>query len=179
MAAAIAPAPLPVPLDQVKAFLRVSGSEEDALLAGLVRTASDLCEAFIRTALIDRDVEERIPASSAWTRLSLAPVRAILGLSAIGAGGEASALGADEHAVDIDSSGDGWVRVLRSDGPGRVLVRYRAGQASDWNGVPEPLRHGIVRMTAHLYTHRDSEDGGAPPAAVAALWLPYRRLRLS
>ena len=59
-----------------------------------------------------------------------------------------------------------------------MLVRYGAGRAHDWNGVPEPLRHGIVRMAAHLYTHRDGEDGGAPPAAVTALWLPYRRLRL-
>ncbi|HYJ30004.1 MAG TPA: head-tail connector protein, partial [Allosphingosinicella sp.] len=62
MPAPIVPAAAPVPLEQVKAFLRVAGSEEDALLAGLVRTAAALCEAFTRSALIEREVEETISA---------------------------------------------------------------------------------------------------------------------
>jgi uncharacterized phiE125 gp8 family phage protein len=57
-------------------------------------------------------------------------------------------------------------------------VHYRAGLAAGWNGVAEPLRQGVVRMAAHLYAHRDAADGRGPPAAVTALWLPYRRLRL-
>ena len=178
-AAAMLPPPLPVPIEQVKAYLRIAGSDEDALLAGFVRTASELCEAFTRTALIEREVEETIPARTAWARLEVAPVQAILAVSAVAAGGSASALAAQDHAIDIDAAGDGWVRVLRSGGAGRAIVRYRAGRAADWNGVPEPLRQGIVRMAAHLYTHRDRDDGSGPPAAVTALWLPYRRLRLS
>ena len=53
-----------------------------------------------------------------------------------------------------------------------------AGMASDGNGVPEPLRQGIVRLTAYLFNARDG-SGGEPPAAVTALWRPYRRMRLS
>jgi hypothetical protein len=46
--------------------------------------------------------------------------------------------------------------------------------------LPAALRHGILRLAAHFYTHRASEGapGGEPPAAVTALWRPYRRLRL-
>lgn len=179
MASAVAAPPLPVPIEQAKAYLRLSGSEEDALLAGLVRTASELCESFTRIALVEREVEEAVPATPAWTRLGLAPVRAILSLAEPGEAGEAAVLATGDYAIDIDAAGEGWVRVLRSGGAARVLVRYRAGQAKDWNGVPEPLCQGIVRLAAHLYTHRDDESGGAPPAAVTALWLPYRRLRLS
>ena len=178
MAAAALPPPLPVAIEQVKAYLRIAGSDEDALLAGLVRTASELCEGFTRTALIEREVEETIAARPAWTRLEVAPVRAILAVSALAADGSTSALAAEDYAIDIDAAGDGWVRVLRSGGAGRTAVRYRAGRAADWNGVPEPLRQGIVRMAAHFYTHREREDGSGPPAAVTALWLPYRRLRL-
>jgi uncharacterized phiE125 gp8 family phage protein len=169
----------PVPLEEVKAFLRVAGTEEDALLAGLIRSAGDLCERFTRLALIQREVEERLAASRAWARLGQTPVRAILGVSALDAVGAETALPAGDYSVDIDAAGDGWVRVLRSEKAGRILVRYVAGQAEDWNGVPEALRHGVVRLAAHLYTHRDREDGSGPPAAVTALWLPYRRLRLS
>jgi uncharacterized phiE125 gp8 family phage protein len=57
-------------------------------------------------------------------------------------------------------------------------VRFRAGLGADWNDVPEPLRQGLIRLVAHFYTHRDAADAGAPPAAVAALWRPWRRLRL-
>jgi uncharacterized phiE125 gp8 family phage protein len=178
MAPDVLPPPLPVPIEQVKAYLRIVGSDEDALLAGLVRTASELCEAFTRTALIEREVVETIAAPAAWARLGTAPVRAILAVSSVAADGSATALAPGDHAIDIDGSGVGWVRVLRGAGARRIEVRYRAGLAADWNGVPEPLRQGIVRMAAHLYAHRDGEDGAGPPAAVTALWLPYRRLRL-
>ncbi|HEY0013908.1 MAG TPA: head-tail connector protein [Allosphingosinicella sp.] len=174
--AAKPPAPL-VPVEEVKAYLRVAGSEEDALIASLVRSATELCEAFTRTALVERDAVETIEARAAWTRLSLAPVRAITGVSALSVLGAESALAAEDYAIDIDARGEGWVRVPGS-AAGRVAVRYRAGQAAGWNGVAEPLRQGVVRMAAHLYAHRDGADGRGPPAAVTALWLPYRRLRL-
>lgn len=179
MAALLNPPALPVPLEPVKAYLRIDGSDEDALLAGLVRSATELCEAFTRLALIERDVEETVPARPVWIRLEQAPVRAILAASALPEAGEPAALGSGDYAVDIDAAGDGWVRVLRRGGGGRVLVRYKAGLARSWNAIPEPLRQGIVRMASHLYTHRDRADGAAPPAAVTALWMPYRRLRLS
>ncbi len=60
----------------------------------------------------------------------------------------------------------------------RLRVTYAAGQATDWNGVAEPLRHGIVRLAAHLFANRDTPEERGPPAVVAALWRPYRQLRL-
>ena len=86
-----------------------------------------------------------------------------------------SVVSADNHAIDIDASGDGWVRM--SSGPtATIRVRYQAGMAANWNGVPEPLRQGIVRLVAHMHLHRDGDQ--SPPAAVAALWRPWRRMRL-
>jgi uncharacterized phiE125 gp8 family phage protein len=179
MANAVNPPPLPVPTEPLRAYLRIEGSEEDALLAGLLRSASEFCEAFTRLTLADTEIEQWLPARPGWTRLDRAPVRAILSVAGAGAGAEPVPLAADDYGIDIDAGGDGWVRVVRSGAAGRVRVRYRAGLAADWNGVPEPLRQGIVRMATHLYAHRDGEDGAGPPAAVTALWLPYRRLRLS
>jgi uncharacterized phiE125 gp8 family phage protein len=178
MATAVMPPALPVPLEQAKSYLRIAGSEEDALLAGLLRSATELCEAFTGLALIEREVAETLPARREWMRLAHAPVKAILGVAGLGPAGEPSALASGDYAIDIDAAGDGWVRILRAGDASRVLVAYRAGQAADWNGIAEPLRQGIVRMAAHFYAHRDREDGIGPPAAVTALWLPYRRLRL-
>lgn len=54
-------------------------------------------------------------------------------------------------------------------------VHLTAGLADDWASLPDALRQGIVRLTAHLFAERDM---GEPPAIVAALWRPYRRMRL-
>jgi len=170
--------PAAVALDEVKAFLRIGHSEEDGLLAGFLRAAEAACEAFTGLALIEREAAETLAASAQWRRLGLTPVRAISGVAAVGADGGETALAADAYAVDIDAAGDGWVRVTQAGGAKRVLVRFTAGLAANWNGVPEPVRQGIVRLAAHLYGARGEAAGAAPPAAVAALWRPWRRMRI-
>jgi hypothetical protein len=47
-----------------------------------------------------------------------------------------------------------------------------------WAEVPPALGEGILRFAAHLYRDRDSASDSEPPAAVAALWRPYRTLKL-
>ncbi len=167
--------PAPVPLQELKSLLRIITSEEDALLSGFMRAAAEMCEAFTGRALIERAVEETLPASGAWTRLSAAPVRSIEGVAAF-AEGVAVPLATEDYSLDIDASRDGWVRVSSLDEHKRVQVSYHAGMAVNWNGVPEALRQGILRLAAHLYANR--EEAADPPAAVTALWRPWRRLRL-
>lgn len=163
----------PLPLAEAKAFLRIASSEEDALLAGLLRSAIATCEAFTGRLMIARDVTETVPAAPGWVRLSAAPVGAIGTVAAVDGEGEETALAPSGYAVDIDAAGEGWVRAAA--GGSRIRVGYRAGLAEDWNGVPEPLRQGVVRLAAHLYAERE----GDPPAAVTALWRPWRRMRLT
>ena len=168
-----------VALDEVKTYLRITTGDEDALLAGLIRTASDTCERFIGQRLIVRGAEETVPVSSEWRRLTLTPVAAISGMTGVPETGDPFALPVDSYGVDIDSNGDGWVRVLSAGQARRVTVAYRAGMGVDWNAVPEPLRQGIVRLVAHLFVERDAHDAPGPPASVSALWRPWRRMRLS
>ncbi|MGA9581700.1 MAG: head-tail connector protein [Allosphingosinicella sp.] len=163
-----------------KAYLRVERADEDALIAGLVAAAAELCEAFIGEALLERGFIETIPASRAWRRLSRGPVRAITPVEALSAQGAAQAIPVDGYGIDIDSQGDGWVRLTGSSEVRRIRVGYQAGLAGTWADLPAALRQGILRLGAHFYTNRAAEGGRAsePPAAVAALWRPFRRLRL-
>ena len=177
MASAALPPPI-VTLSEAQAYLRIETGEEEALLAGLIRSASGLCEAFINQVVIAREFELDLPASGNWERLPLTPVRSIAEVDGIDQSGNAAPLGAGAYNIDIDSSGDGWVRVTQPDGLGRVRVSGTAGMADDENGVPEAIRQGVLRLVAHLFSDRDG-DGGEPPAAVTALWRPYRRLRLA
>ena len=177
--AMMAPEPgiAPVSLAECKAFLRLSHDDEDAVIAGFIRTAMALCEAFTGQWLIARDGEARLPADGNWQRLPVVPVNAITEVrDALGV------LPAAQCEVDIDAAGTGWVsarpRGSASAPASAIVVHFRAGLAPDWNGLPEPLRHGMIRLVAHLFAHRDAADAGPPPAAVAALWRPWRRMRL-
>lgn len=154
-------------LEEAKAYLRLETAQDDALIAGLVASARGLCEAFLGQRLIRGDLTETVPADGAWHRLAAAPVAAILQVGV-------PALPVDAYAIDIDPAGEGWVRAT---GGGAVPVTYRAGIAETEGGVPAAIAQGIVRLAAHLYV--DRADQSAPPAGVAALWRPFRRLRLA
>ncbi|WP_294302404.1 head-tail connector protein [uncultured Sphingomonas sp.] len=154
-------------VDDAKAYLRLETAQDDALLTGLVASARGLCEAFLGQRLIRSELTETVPADGVWHRLAAAPVATITQVGA-------PALPLGVYAIDIDPVGDGWVRVT---GGGDVPVTYRAGIAEDEASVPAAIAQGVVRLAAHLYV--DRADASAPPAAVAALWRPFRRLRLS
>lgn len=182
--AVIEEAGLAVPVADLKAYLRIDSGGEDVLLARLIRAASDLCEQFIGQWLIVRAGEDVVPVKAGeWQRLAARPVVAIESVTAVPAEGAEFALPVGSYAIDIDRYGDGWVRIIAPgsallENGGRVRVRYRAGIAAEAAAIPEGLKHGIVRMAAEMHGVREG-DAATPPAAVTALWRPWRRMRLS
>ena len=139
-------------------YLRI-GEAPDAVLLRASGTALGLAEAFCGQLLVARDCEERMRPRAGWQRLAAMPVRGITGGAGLG--------------IDIDAGGVGWVKVDGSE----MVVRYSAGLAAAWEALPEAVMQGVVLLAAHLFERRDGE--AMPPAAVAALWRPYRRMRLS
>jgi uncharacterized phiE125 gp8 family phage protein len=164
-------------LGEAKVYLRIGHGEEDDMLVGLLASAMALCEQFTGQAMIARGFSETLPASSAWSRLGRVPVRAIGSVETL-TDGAASLLSLDRYSIDLDAEGTGWVRLTGAYAGKAMRIGYTAGLAESWPSVPEGLRQGIVRLTAHLYTHRDGGEGEGPPAVVTALWRPYRRMRL-
>lgn len=161
-------------LAAVKAFLRIDGASEDAVLAALVATAIAQCEDYTGTTVIARGFVETVEATAWRHTLSATPVVAIIGVT--DAGGVELPVAAYE--IDIDATGRGRLRLFA--GTSFVVrIAYRAGVATGWTGIAEPLRHGIVRMAAHLHTLRDQADALGPPATAIALWRSARRMRLS
>jgi len=163
-----------VTLNEAQAFVRVETGEEEAILAALVCSASGLCEAFLGQVVMARTFTEELVPSASWQRLRLSPVREISGVAAA----DGSPLPVTSYASDIDTSGDGWMRIADASAFDRVRVTGTAGIAIEEHDVPEPIRHGVLRLVAHLYASRDGQAGD-PPAAVTALWRPYRRVRLA
>ncbi|MBD8679836.1 hypothetical protein [Sphingomonas sp. CFBP 13720] len=144
--------------DAAREQLRIAGHAEDALIDRLCTTAMTLAEAFTGTALIARDHVATMGVAAEWRALPTCPVRAITA-------------GADVAAIDIDADGTGWVRMTAAG-----EVRFVAGMADDWTALPPPIAHGVIVLVAHLFDTRERD--AAPPAAVGALWRPWRRMRL-
>ena len=143
-------------------LLRLTGHDEDGLLTRLVRTALEAAEIWCGAALVARPCEEVLTGTGGWQVLRQRPVTAIT---------EVTGVGLADHAIDIDAAGRG--RVMLPAGT-TATVRYVAGTAARWGAVPGPVAQGVVMLAMHLWDHRGGD--AAPPAAVAALWRPYRRL---
>lgn len=144
-------------LAAVRAELRAATIDDDALAIAFVEAALGLAEQFTGRVLIVREVVVDVRGDAGWQVLPAAPVRAIA---------------AAGFAVDIDADAVGWVKSAVP-----VRVTFSAGLASGWAGLPMPLRHGVAMLAAHLFTDR---AGSAPvPAAVSALWRPFREVRMA
>jgi uncharacterized phiE125 gp8 family phage protein len=174
-------ADLPVSVAAMRDWLRLgAGDAEDDLLAVLIGAAAGLCEAFTGRWLMVREGEwrGRLWAGGHGARLPVVPVVAVDAVAVL-VGGVETLLDAADYAVVIDRDGAATLRLLRGFGMCDLIVRYRAGMAETQAAVPEALRHGVVRMVQHLYETRDASAGaGMPPAAVAALWQPWRMVTL-
>jgi uncharacterized phiE125 gp8 family phage protein len=176
----ITPAPLPpAALAELKQWLGITMAADDAPLSRVFATALEACESFTGLMPLEQTCEEVLPAPGCWQALTTRPVQAILRAEHIDNAGAREVLAAEAYAVEMGADGSGHVRLL-APATGRVAVRFTAGLGSEWQMLPEALRHGIVRLAAHQ--HREREGSGAaplPPASVAALWRPWRCLRLA
>lgn len=175
----VAPAELPAAaIDELKQWLAIRSAAEDAALAGLLRAALETCEAFTGAMPLACGCEEVLPAAGDWQALATAPVIAITSVAALLPEGARYPLAPEAYAIDIAADGRGAVRTGRQGDAARLAVGFTAGLAPSWPLLPEGLRHGIVRLAAHHWRMRDAGGEEGPPAAVAALWRPWRRVRL-
>jgi uncharacterized phiE125 gp8 family phage protein len=179
--AILTPAVLPASaLIELKQWLGITTTSDDAPLQAVLRAAVEICEAFTGAIPLQVEAEEILPVSREWQAISSQPVQSITLVEAVGEDSSRTALAATDHELELDANGQGFVRVANPGDAKLLAVRFVAGLAADWDSLPEPLRHGIVRLAAHQ--HRERESSGAsplPPASVAALWRPWRRMRLT
>lgn len=176
----VPPALLPGALDELKQWLAIATTQDDAPLVASLQGALEMCEAFTRQMPLEAECEEVLPAHREWQCLATAPVQAVTGVERLALDGTRTPLPATDYAVELEADGTARIRMLASFGDSRIVVRFAAGIASDWASLPYGLRQGIIRFAAHNFTERSPDSSTTvPPASVAALWSPWRRLRLA
>lgn len=167
------------PLNDLRKWLGMSNNNEEALLLSLLRASLEMCEAFTGQMPLESQCEEVLAIAGGWQCLSARPVTAITGIEIVADDSTRQALASTDYEIEIDPAGVGRVAVSGRETGRSIAVRYTAGLADNWYGLPEPLKHGIIRLAAHNFRDRDATDPLGPPASVAALWRPWRSLRLA
>ncbi|WP_052223216.1 head-tail connector protein [Novosphingobium malaysiense] len=175
----LTPAVLPgAALAELKQWLGITTTGDDTPLLSLLTTALEVCEGFTGQMPLEAECEEVLGARAGWHTLATRPVQAISGVEVIAADSSRSALDAGSYEIDLDAEGAGRIRLPETGA--RVAVRFTAGLAADWAALPESLRHGLIRLAAHQHRERETEGAAPlPPASVAALWRPWRRMHLA
>ncbi len=170
--------PPPVAVAELKSFLRIEDGREDALLAGLLRAATETVEAMLGQLLFERSVEESGTVTHQRFRLSAEPVRTVTEVLQVDDDGELISLAEDRWRLNPGRHGTATIDVVDCPDGSEIVVRYRAGVAANWNWVPEVLRLSVVRAAAHFHARRDSTDDPGIPPSVRRMLAPWRTRRV-
>ena len=146
----------PVSLAEAKAFARVDGSDEDALMSALVAAARLHVESLTGRALVTQTW--RLVLKCVSGRVVQLPVVPAIELVEAPAGA----------VLQGDS-------VLLAAAVDEVSIDYTAGYG-DAADVPVDLKQAVLTLVAYWYEHRDSVT--TAPVGFERLVAGYRRVRL-
>ena len=179
------PATEPVSLAEAKAWLKLDGDDEDALVGTLIAAARLHVESATGRALIaqswrlvlDAWPEDRV------VRLPVSPLISLTSITAYDGDGDAHAVSLD----GIDAGRAGLLLPASIDAPvlrehGGIAIDYVAGYGEEAEAVPVALKQALQLLMAYWFEHRDTVfgigEGPAVPMGFAALIAPYRVVRL-
>lgn len=167
-----------VPLAELKQWLAITTDGEDDLLVDLLAASHALCQRFTGIAPFKSEVRETVASTQESTMLRVQPVLLFLEATAVSHTLDRRPLVAGEAVFERVGHSGGRVTLHGAIPEPQVELRYYCGFSDEWGQLDVGLRHGIIRYAAHQYRERDAGADASPPAAVAALWRPYRRMRL-
>ena len=166
----------------MKDHLRITGANEDALIAGALVAAVRAVEARASLAFMPQTWRVTIDAAPAgYVSLPISPASAVDAVRVKdGQGGE---ILIDPDTYEFAPGAPGK---FCKKGPwpspgtrlGGVSIDFTAGYAG---GPPEPLNQAVMLLAAHFYENREAAGEArihTVPQAVDALIAPYRQVRL-
>jgi uncharacterized phiE125 gp8 family phage protein len=180
------PALEPVSLAEAKAHLRLDTTADDLLVAGLITAARQHIEKSMQIALISQSLSlflDAWPALQNPIALPKAPILQLLAVRTFARDDTPTSLRLSEF--EVDRGPPPRIAMRSSATPSSALRRlnaieiaFTAGFGTSPNDVPQPIRHALLHLMAHLYEHRGLPSADAAAPVTEALLTPWRRSRL-
>lgn len=182
-----APASEPVSLDEAKDHLRVTGSDDDSLIASLITMARERAESICGRALITQTWElylNEFPAGC--IEVPLPPLQSVVEITYTDTDGNIQTLASDKYTVHPEYTPGKICPAWATAWPGTrsiqsaVKVEFKAGYG-DAPDVPGPIKQWILIYVGTLYENRESVVIGryvAPLKFVDGLLDEYRVRRV-
>lgn len=183
----------PVSLAEAKAQLRLTGAEDDGLIAGYILTARRAAESYIRGALITQTWDYTIDYGWPWVNvggvlryrieLPLHPVVSVSSVSYVDDDGATQTLSTNLYTVRTDGPvsyiekayNQEWPSVRSI--PAAITVRFVVGYEPD--AVPDEIKTAIMIHVQALYDGCDEDEMALCESCRHSLLDPYRLLRVA
>jgi len=171
------PTELPVTLGEAKLHARIDEDADNALVTGLVRTATELAETYTRRAFITQTWKmflDEWPACG-YVELPLAPLQSVTHIKTYDDADTATTFSGTSYQVDaISKPGRITVRSTASwPTPTRTMngieIQFICGYAADPANVPAKIKNAILSMVALLYENRGDASATIPDHIYAQL----------
>lgn len=180
-----APAREPLHLDEVKEWLAVTDTVEDALISGLIPPVREWAESATGRALITQTWDVKYDAFPCWFDLPKPPCQSVTSISYIDSSGVTQTLSSALYTTDLPAGpfarqgrivpvyGSTWPSTR--DVPNAVTVRIVAGYGANPADVPVMLRNAMKARLRALFepAGRRGERIGDLDWADAQLW-PFK-----
>lgn len=155
----------PITLDQVKAHCRIDSSDEDVLIASMIKAARRLAESRLNRALINQawelTLDEFPPAE---VKLGMGSVLSIVSVRYLDPNGNVQTMDPEGYVLDAVNPPD-WLFPTSTwpdtyNGANAVKIRFTAGYGADASDVPEEIIAWMLLQIGALYRNREAFAAG-------------------
>jgi uncharacterized phiE125 gp8 family phage protein len=180
------PATEPVTLAELKAHARITGTQDDTLLTGLLKAARQWCEHYTRRAFIHQVWELALSAAPSKESVNLprAPLAEILSVRLYDEEDQPTDWISNNYYADtlaqpgrlVLRDGAVWPDFARC--ANGMVITYRAGYGDSAENVPEAIKLAIKQLALHWYEYRGEAINttmiAAAPLTIEALLHDFR-----
>lgn len=175
----------PITTSEAKAHLRVEGSEENALIDLLIKTARRRAEGLTGRAFINQTWDYVLDApTGSIIKIPLNPVSSVTSISFTDKSAVTTVYSSANYVTDsisipgrvILKSGQTWdVDLQEANG---MAIRFVAGYGAARTDIPDDIRQAIFMLVGEWFENREAIATGTitakiPPETNELLW-PYR-----
>ena len=157
-----APTVDPVTVDEAKTFCRIDVSEDDTLIASLIKAARQASESYTGRAYITQTLVLATQCNSmGQILLPRPPYGAVVSVQALqdNATWSTLTLTTDYYVATIGDSG--LIALNMPSLTTQYQVEYTAGYGAAATSVPDALKQAILMRVASMYENRQDEAGNA------------------